>query len=397
MNHSALQKLTVVVLMFATLLVTTPVSASELTSKTALGSITGVGSVELRGLTIASEGTLFAGDQVSVGSKSGAKIALANGQKIVLDQLTTLTFAPGGQVQVSKGNVGFSSKSGKLDIVAGQFQIQGDRELTGNVAFVGKDSVGLRVNTGSATVTDLKTQKIHTLKAGQVMTFNTTGAQQVALNLPSAITTVPAAPQMNSGRGLTGTGWAAILATVGGAAVAIGVLATRGDDGADAAAAAAVVAKQKATTALAATTAALTTGTTNAAAIETATTAVNSAIAGATNLTPAVRATLTAQATSIQSNIIASRNQIAQLNIRITALNAQLLTADSAAVATITAQINSLIGDVNATASQLNAQLNLLSILVQAAQTNGVQNVPNPPQITIIPTVPPTASASIPQ
>lgn len=398
MNHSALHKLTVVVLMFATFLATTPVSAAELTTKTALGSISAVGSVDLRGVTVAGEGTLFTGDQVSVGSRSGAKIALVNGQKIVLDQLTNLTFAVGGQVQVSKGNVAFSSRSGQLDIVAGHYQIQGDRTLAGNVAFVGADYIGLRVNSGAATVIDLKTKVSHKITAGQERLFSTTTssgpiATLASVSLPAAIPAVPAVPQVSTGSsGLTTAGWAALLATIGGAAVAIILLATRGDDSDDAAA---TVARQKALAATAAATSALTTADSNATAIAAATTAVNNAVAADANLSAEARATLTARASTIQSNIIASRTQIAALNNRINALNTQLQTADPTLVASIVAQINAAINDVNTTASQLNAQISLLQQLTAAAQNGGV-TVPNPPQIIPIPTVPQAASASIP-
>jgi hypothetical protein len=69
-------------LVVLTVLSTTPVTAAELTSKNNIGSVSAVGAVQLRGVPINSEGTLFSGDPLNVGASSYAKLVLTEGPKV---------------------------------------------------------------------------------------------------------------------------------------------------------------------------------------------------------------------------------------------------------------------------------------------------------------------------
>jgi len=405
-KYSLFQKLTVVVLLVATIFVTTPVSAADFTSKAALGSISGVGRVELRGLSLQHEGTLFAGDHVAIGEKSGAKVLLRNGQKLVLDQLTALTFNAGGQVKIGNGNAAFSSKLGKLDIVAGPFQIKGDRELAGDVSFVGTNYVGVRVNTGKATVTNLKTRQTYEVAAGHERLFNVvtggnmTSVAELASTVPDAIPAVPPIPQRptpptttpsggsqqpKSG-GISHSGWIAIFATLGGVAAAIAVLATRGDDETTA------PDVTKARTAL---TAAISTAGSATAANNTIASSANSAITTINASSSPQKTALLAQANAIASQATLTQQQIASLTTTLNSLQSQLAgVTDQAALTALTTQINNTIASLNQQDVILNQNITALNALVTAAAAGGV-TLP-PVGIPPVQQTPGVASASIP-
>jgi hypothetical protein len=57
--------------------------------------MTGVGSVRMRGISVKTDGTLFDGDQIEIGAGSTARVQLASGQKLLLDQFTEVRFHQG--------------------------------------------------------------------------------------------------------------------------------------------------------------------------------------------------------------------------------------------------------------------------------------------------------------
>src|SRR5437870_778352 len=59
-----------------------------------LGSVSATGAVELRGVEIVQEGTLFAGDSIRVHGKAYATVLLRNGSKIGLAEKTDVNFSP---------------------------------------------------------------------------------------------------------------------------------------------------------------------------------------------------------------------------------------------------------------------------------------------------------------
>src|ERR1043165_2780432 len=81
------------ILVLVTIITTIPVSASELTGKGVIGSVTVVGAVELRGVRLSEEATLFLGDQLRVADKGYAKVTLVNGQKLEIGSDSDLTFS----------------------------------------------------------------------------------------------------------------------------------------------------------------------------------------------------------------------------------------------------------------------------------------------------------------
>jgi hypothetical protein len=145
-TYTRIRGLVALVVLLAIVFTTTPISAADFsTPKAVIGSVSGVGTVQLRGVAISQEGTLFGGDQISVGAKGYAKVTLTNGHKLELDSLTRLTVVGSGQtaqLQVTSGNMAFVTKAGALNIAAGNFEITGDHNVVGNVAFVGNGYVG---------------------------------------------------------------------------------------------------------------------------------------------------------------------------------------------------------------------------------------------------------------
>jgi hypothetical protein len=140
----------------------------------------------------------------------------------------------------------FVTKSGNLDIAAGNYRITGGHDVVGNVAYVGHDFIGLRVKTGTAIVRSLTTDESVNVIAGQERLFSVSGdnnkapvAQLASLAVPDPIPVAPPVPQAPAGPGaatapapvakksITKMGWVAILATIAGAIAAIAVIATR--------------------------------------------------------------------------------------------------------------------------------------------------------------------------
>src|SRR5580704_12583803 len=118
LTNNRIRSFVALVALLAIAFTTAPISAADFNTKPVLGSVSAVGSVSLRGVTISQEGTLFPGDQVSVGAKGYAKVTLLNGHKLELASMTKLTVVgskQSAQLQVTSGNMGFTTQSGTLD------------------------------------------------------------------------------------------------------------------------------------------------------------------------------------------------------------------------------------------------------------------------------------------
>src|SRR5689334_1361375 len=85
------RRLTALTLLLSTLLITMPVSAAELAARTTLGSVSGSGSVTLRGVSVLQEGTIFDGDVLEVGMKSYARVILIAGHRFELGADTQIS------------------------------------------------------------------------------------------------------------------------------------------------------------------------------------------------------------------------------------------------------------------------------------------------------------------
>jgi len=344
------------------------------------------------------EGTLFAGDQIKVADKSSAKVVLSGGERAILAAKTDLTVGHDGksiELTVQSGNIGFSgTKKARVNIAAADYRITSTDVVSGNVAFVGSDYVGVRVSSGRATVRDARNGQSYVVNAGQerLLNLKTSGSHtpiaQLASAVPVPLPQVPPAPQATQApgvtRGLSRAGWIAILATAGVAGTAIAILASGGNDSEDSAA---VIARQRAVQQAQAVAASATAASTAA----TQSAGVASQIAAVTALPQATRT----QAQTLQASASGIQQQISQLQNMINSLLTQLQNT------TDPSQITALSGQLETARVSLNTQITNLNNV--NAQLNAIitanQNVPGVPTTTLqtVPLAPPPASASIPQ
>ena len=361
---------TSLLLTFALLLSTTPVSAADFSTNASLGSVSGVGSVQVRGVLVNQEGTLFPGDRVRTGGKSYAKVLLLNGNKLELSSDTEFVVNKNGQnisVGLSTGTLAFTASKTPVTITIGNYEVVPKAGSGGNIAFIGSEAAGVRMMTGSVVLRHLTTKKSVVVSEGtqRFITLNTDqiGAPiaQLASAAPTPLPAVPAMPQATPS-GMSRTTWIAVLATIAGAATAVAVLATRGDD--DDGDAAATLAKQRALAQaqLVATSAQ-----------QAATTATQTATAAGTVAAAAsVPAALRAQAASLQSSATATAAQIATLNTQLAQLQSQSAGATGAGVTQIQDQIETVRRNLNSQIVTLNAAITQLNAIIASNPVPGV-------------------------
>jgi hypothetical protein len=223
------RRIVAVALVFMTALVTMPVSAADFTTtRPVIGSVSAVGPVELRGVGISQEGTLFTGDRIRAGQKGYAKVLLGTGTKIELAENTDVNVnrdAQGIKIAMSFGTVGFTANSPlRIDLLP--FEVTATDGAAGHVAVMSSKAAGVRAINGKVTVRNLKTSESFILTKGQERLLGlTSGAHtpslaELASNVPGPIPApVPQAPagRTTSGLAMDTGAW---LAVIGGAAVA---------------------------------------------------------------------------------------------------------------------------------------------------------------------------------
>src|ERR1051326_4082606 len=246
MSHRQSQTVLSLILVLVTIITTIPVSASEFTGKGVIGSVTVVGAVELRGVRLSEEATLFLGDQLRVADKGYAKVTLVNGQKLEVGSDSDLTFSgQTGKIELSvrSGNASFTSPgTTPLKVTVGTYEITSNHKVSGNVA-VGSNFFGLHILTGNAVIRNQKTKESYEVSEGQerLVTLNTSAGPsvQIASNVPTPIPPVPGSDSGDPGsttskatkrRGILGLpgGLLGSLGILGGAGAAVAVVATRG-------------------------------------------------------------------------------------------------------------------------------------------------------------------------
>lgn len=229
MLSSDFRRLVAVALVISTVLITMPVSAADFTTpKTVIGSVSAVGPVELRGIGISQEGTLFSGDRIHAGQKGYAKVLLGTGSKIEVSELSDINIdrdSQGVKIAMNAGTVGFTANSNlRIDVMP--FEITATDGSAGHVAVMGTNVAGVRAVNGKVSVRNMKTAESFVVLKGQERLLSIqNGAHapalaQIASNVPVPIPApVPQAPAGKTSGGLAmDTG--AWLAVIGGAAVA---------------------------------------------------------------------------------------------------------------------------------------------------------------------------------
>ena len=394
------QGLRSVALLLAVLLVvyTMPLSAAEGTSRaTSIGQVSANGAVDLRGVRISGDGTLFSGDRMNVGSGAYAKIALGAGPKIEVgsgSDVTVTRETDNVLVQLTSGNVAFKG-DGKspIHVRVGAYEVTVPGDASGNVAYVGKDVFDVRVLTGSVSVRNTRTKQSFSVQKGseRLISLQTGDIQQPLAQLASsAPSSVPALPQTAQGSGLSRGGWIAVIGTIAGAAAAIIVLTTRNDDtDEDAATRLAQVKAVQNLNAIASTATATNTLATNVSASASAAIAtINGSSASA-----ATKSSLTNSANLIIAKANSATAKVATLNAKISTLQNTIANQKGGPTAAQTAELNQLLVDLNSALADANGALNDLKTLASAATAAGV-NIAQPVFTPV--SGPVIASASIP-
>jgi hypothetical protein len=403
------RKAVAVALVLTLTFITMPVSAADLsTPRPVLGSVSGVGGVELRGFAISQEGTLFAGDSIRAREKAYAKVLLGNGSKLELAEKTDVTVSSDNQgvkIAMNAGTVGFTARK-PLRIDVPPFEIVASDDAAGNVGIMSATSAGVRTFNGKVTVRNMKTSESFVLLKGQERLLGlrdgtrSASLADIASNVPLPVPDpVPQTPAGRTGGGLamdTG-GWIAVIAgaAVAGLAITGLVIALNNRDDIDDANAANDALRAQLDADRAATRAALNAVSNaaalsqNAAQVQT-TAAVTASLAAQTEAALRVsQPALATQAAGFVTAANAASAQAATLQAQINALQAQIATAGTAT----SAQLSTLTTLQNALATQRN-NLNAAITSLNALLANPiVMNTPGAPRTSITVVPPPTLAS----
>src|SRR5215471_7153063 len=396
MLRTDFRRLVAVALVVTTTFITLPVSAADFTSPhSVIGSVSAVGSVDLRGVGISQEGTLFAGDNIRAHEKGYAKVILGTGSKIELTEKTGVTVnrdAQGMKIAMTDGTIGFTTKSSlRVDVMP--FEFTASDEASGNVAVMSSTTAGVRVTSGKVTVRNLKTSESFVLTKGQEQLFglhNGVHAKplaEVASNMPLPVPApgVPdpaPAPQASAGKtsniglAMDAGGWLALIGAGAITGVAIWAIVQARNNHEDIEN---LHNQQNCTSSLNAISTSV--------AQQSSALAIASSLAGQAQLAllAAGNAAGAAQFQSLQTQMTATLNSLNALQVSIQ--NAQGAACTNALLTSLLSQEEALRGQTNSLLNQLR------NLLTTFSTTPGV---PNPGTVPAIIAGPPIASPSVP-
>jgi len=386
------RRMVAVALVFSTVLITMPVSAADFTTaRSVIGSVSAVGPVELRGVGISQEGTLFAGDRIRAGQKGYAKVLFGNGNKIEIAEQTDVNVSrdvQGVKIAMNTGTVGFSATTPlRIDVLP--FEVTATDGSTGHVAVMSSSTAGVRAINGKVTVRNLKTAESFVLLKGQERLLSIKNGShapsltQIASNVPTPVPAPAPAPAPQGGGTTMRTG--VLLAIIGGAAV-VGiaglVVALNNRDDIDSLESDIAGLNTTIASNNAATKAALTaisnaaTLAANAAQVQT-TAALTASLAAQTDaaLRAAGQTALAAQAAALVTQANNAAIQAAALESQITQLQSQIAAAGTATSAQISS-ISTLQGQLTTQRNLLNTAINSLNALLANPTVSGTSGVP---------------------
>jgi hypothetical protein len=350
-----------------------PLSAAD-TKATSIGAVSTVGSVQLRGVTV-NDGTVFSGDRLSVGPGAYARVAATTGQKIEVAAGSDVQVSREGnnlRVQMTSGNVAFTGNGQKLILQLGAYEMTAAGDAAGQVAFVGKETFGVRMTNGMMTVRNSGTKQSFVVTKGtERLVSIATGKDsatmaQLASAAPSAVPAMPtAAARRRRMSGVTG----GLLAAAAGAAALITYIALDDND----------EARLEQATLLANLTAVSTNATqvaTAAAAITTTASAAQTAINNS-SLTTAQKATLTTQVNTVTSRASGAAAKVSSLTTKVEALRNTIASQEDGPTDAQQNQLAALLGELNVARDEVNDGVNLLNSLLSQAGQQGVGNLPS--------------------
>jgi len=220
-------------LVLTTVLVTMPLSAADFSAaRPVIGSVSAVGSVDLRGVAISQEGTLFSGDSIRSHEKGYAKVLIGTGSKIELSEKTDVSVnrdARGVQIAMNSGIVGFTALT-PLRIDVAPFEVTASDNASGNVVIMSTTTAGVRAINGKVTVRNLKTSESFVITKGQEQLLGLKDGVhgpslgQLAANVPGPVPAPTPAPAPQTPAGKSSGGGLAMdkgawLAVIGGVAL----------------------------------------------------------------------------------------------------------------------------------------------------------------------------------
>ena len=130
------RRILAVVLVLTMTFVAMPLSAADFPiTAPAIGSVSSVGSVDLRGVGISEETTLFAGDNIRSHEDGTANVLLGTGSKIELSSDTDVNVSRdrlGVKIAMNTGTVGFTARTPlRIDVLP--FEVTASDDASGNV------------------------------------------------------------------------------------------------------------------------------------------------------------------------------------------------------------------------------------------------------------------------
>lgn len=148
--------------------VTMPLTAADFPATApVIGSISSVGSVELRGVGISQEETLFAGDNIRSHENGSANLVLGTGSRIDLAENTDVNINSdkmGVKIAMNSGTIGFTAnKPLRIDLLP--YEVVASDNAAGNVFFTGSNA-NIRATDGKVLVRNLKTSKSFVITKG---------------------------------------------------------------------------------------------------------------------------------------------------------------------------------------------------------------------------------------
>jgi hypothetical protein len=355
----------------------------------AIGSVSAVGNVELRGVRAGADGTVFAGDRVRVGRDAYAKLSLNGGARFQLGAGTDVTIlgdagdTKESGVRMESGNVGFTAEGEtavRVHILAGNYDMTAEPHSAGNVVFSGPEAFGVRVIRGSVRVRNTKTQESFVVRPGseRLMVAN-------ASVPPRALPAFPSAKQPT--KGPSNRAWIAIAGIVGGTATAIAILTSRNDERAQDPES--NLERTQYLETLNRFSADGSKGTAVGSAVGSTAASAATAI-GAADISPSAKAVLLSQANSLISRANSLLQQRAAADAQLRALQTVVQNQTGGPTLDQTAQLLSVVGQTATLNGEFNRTLEDLLALLEQARQAGVPNVPPNPPVQPAP-VPPTA------
>jgi hypothetical protein len=393
---SDFRRLVAVALVLTTTFITLPMSAADFsTLRPVIGSVSAIGSVDLRGVGISRDGTLFAGDSIRSHEKGYAKVILGTDSKIELTEKTGITVnrdAQGMKIAMNDGTIGFTTKSPlRVDVMP--FEFTASDEASGNVAVMSSTTAGVRVTSGKVSVRNLKTSESFVLTKGQEQLFGLQNGvhakplAEVASNMPLPVPApgspapapapqVPAGRTSNPGLAMDAGGWLAVIGVGAITGVAIWAIVEARNNHDD------IESQHNQQNCNA-----------NLSAISSSVSQQSSALALASSLAGQAQLALlaagntagAAQFQSLQTQITTTLNSLNALQLKIQ--SAQGSACSNATVASLLSQEEALRSQTNSLLSQL---MNLLNTF------RTINGVPNPVNVPNPIGGPPIASPSVP-